>query len=465
MICENSETSKLGYQIMIKLGSVFASIVISSIVIGSILVSATLPAQASGPVGAEFQVNAYTTGRQSNPAVASHPNGDFVVLWESYGGEGGAGLLSIQGRKYHSDGSPQAGQFTVGSSSPQYDPAVATSPTGGFVAVWEFWQGGNALLGIQAQQFNADGTALGAAFQVDSSTLYYQLSPEVAVGPDGSFMIVWQSDQSGDSDSSLLSVQAQVFSQAGRPVGSELQVNTYTTGRQDSPVVTSAANGEFMVVWSSEGAVDDPSRSIQGRRFSSIGQPLSQAIQINQVVGGQQDSPSIAAGPNDQVVVVWRNEPAIPRRGPASSIQGRRLSFDGSPIGNEFRIDETLGTSPTAPQVAVQNDGTFLVVWQSESSAEGDTQGLSVQARRLNSAGAAIGSQFQINTSTVGDQSVPRIATAPYGRTLAVWQSQSSAGTDTSEESIQGQRFQFPIFEDGFESGDISNWLRILPDP
>src|SRR6185503_11157931 len=37
------------------------------------------------PVGTEFQVNTYTTGRQARPAVAADP-GNFVVVWEDGGG-------------------------------------------------------------------------------------------------------------------------------------------------------------------------------------------------------------------------------------------------------------------------------------------------------------------------------------------------------------------------------------------
>jgi predicted RNA binding protein YcfA (HicA-like mRNA interferase family) len=36
------------------------------------------------PVGAELQVNSYTPGYQTNPAVSHGPEGDFVVVWQSY---------------------------------------------------------------------------------------------------------------------------------------------------------------------------------------------------------------------------------------------------------------------------------------------------------------------------------------------------------------------------------------------
>src|SRR5688500_9367916 len=39
----------------------------------------------AGPIGDQFQVNTYTTNGQGWPAVAMDGDGDFVVVWLSYG--------------------------------------------------------------------------------------------------------------------------------------------------------------------------------------------------------------------------------------------------------------------------------------------------------------------------------------------------------------------------------------------
>ena len=39
-------------------------------------------------VGPEFRVNTYTTSTQASPSVASDPNGNFVVVWQSDGQDG-----------------------------------------------------------------------------------------------------------------------------------------------------------------------------------------------------------------------------------------------------------------------------------------------------------------------------------------------------------------------------------------
>src|SRR3989304_5499113 len=40
------------------------------------------------PVGSQFQINSYTQSIQSNPAVAKENDGDFVVVWQSFGSGG-----------------------------------------------------------------------------------------------------------------------------------------------------------------------------------------------------------------------------------------------------------------------------------------------------------------------------------------------------------------------------------------
>ena len=45
-------------------------------------------AQAPLPEGSEFQVNSHTPYGQTYPSVAMQPDGDFVVVWESYTSSG-----------------------------------------------------------------------------------------------------------------------------------------------------------------------------------------------------------------------------------------------------------------------------------------------------------------------------------------------------------------------------------------
>ena len=93
--------------------------------------------------GNDEQVNTYTTGDQSSPSVARGAAGHFVVVWQSEGSPGTDSTDSIQARRYAPDGSPLGDQFQVNTFTPlvQSVPEVAVDSEGDFVVVWWSWRG------------------------------------------------------------------------------------------------------------------------------------------------------------------------------------------------------------------------------------------------------------------------------------------------------------------------------------
>ena len=81
------------------------------------------------------------------------------------------------------------------------------------------------------------------------------------------------------------------------------------------------------------------------------------------------------------------------------------------------------------------------MVWESNGSAGSDASGLSVQGQTYDASGAPIGGQFQVDTYTTSNQRLPAVSTDSAGHLVVVWTSFGSAGSDTSGESVQGQRY------------------------
>src|SRR5262245_33868384 len=90
---------------------------------------------------------------------------------------------------------------------------------------------------------------VGSEFQVNTYTSYFQSSPSVAVDASGNFVVVWASGGGFGSDTSGFSIEAQRYDSAGVPLGGQFQVNTYTTNYQTHPRVAADAAGNFVVVW------------------------------------------------------------------------------------------------------------------------------------------------------------------------------------------------------------------------
>ncbi len=276
------------------------------------LAASAARAQTPVPVDGEFQVNTYTTNAQDLPSVAADEDGDLVAVWSSSGSSGtDASFSSIQGQRYASDGTPLDSEFQINTytTNGQTSPSVAADANGDFVVVWASLGSSGADASdysIHGQRYASDGTPLGSEFQINTYTTNRQAGPTVATDADGDFVVVWRSAGSSGTDTSDYSVQGQRYASDGTPRGSEFQVNTYTTNRQESPAVAAHPDGDFVVVWESFGSsgADASDSSIQGQRYASNGTPRGSEFEINTYITNGQDTPSVAAESDGGFVVV-----------------------------------------------------------------------------------------------------------------------------------------------------------------
>ncbi len=346
------------------------------------------------------------------------------------------------------DATPAGSQFQVNTytTNDQQRPSVAIDADGDFVVVWQSDGSGGTdtdRMSVQAQRYTAAGTPAGGQFQVNTYTTSDQQYPSVAMDADGDFVVVWQSFGSSGSDASSFSIWGQRYNAAGTPQGSEFQVNTYTTSAQRFPSVAMDADGDFVAVWMSNGSggTDAAFYSIQGQRFNAAGTSQGSQFQVNTYTTDNQFFPRVALDADGDFVVVWQSNGSSGTDTDGFSIQGQRYNAAGTSQGSQFQVNTYTTAGQVFPAVARDADGDFVVVWQSDGSSGTDSSVYSVQGQRFGAAGAAQGSQFQVNTYTTGAQSVPMVAMDADGDFVVVWHSDGSGGTDTSDESIQGQSF------------------------
>ena len=226
-----------------------------TIIAMSLLIAVSSQAQTSEPVpeSDQFQVNTYTTSSQFNPAVAYDSQSDFIVVWWSFGSSGtDTSDGSVQGQRYNARGTPVGGEFQINTytTNRQSLPAVAADSAGNFVVVWQSaGSSGTDASGysVQARLFDSAGTPLGAEFEVNSYTTSSQRNPAVALDSQGDFVVAWDSYGSYGTDAANLSVQAQRFDANGTPVGGQFQVNTFTTSLQNNAALAVGPAGDFVV--------------------------------------------------------------------------------------------------------------------------------------------------------------------------------------------------------------------------
>jgi hypothetical protein len=385
------------------------------------------------------------------PAVAAG-GGGFVVVWDSNGSPGtDASGYSIQGQRYSSGGSPQGAQFQVNSytTGNQRLSSVASAQDGSFVVVWSSQASGTDTSGysIQGQRFASGGMPQGGQFLVNSYTTGSQLSPAAAPVPGGGFLVVWSSQGSPGADASGSSIQGQRYASDGSTLGAQFQVNSYTTGSQLSPAAAPVPGGGFLVVWSSQGSpgADASGSSIQGQRYASDGSTLGAQFQVNGYATGGQTDPAAAVAADGGFVVTWSSAGSSGNDGSGSSVQARRFSSDGSAAVGEFQVNSYTANDQAASAVASRSAGDFVVVWESRGSAGSDTSSWSVHGQRFDSEGSPQGAQFQVNTYTAYGQRGAGAVMTSASQFVVVWHGYGSAGDDTGvSSSIHGQRFSLP---------------------
>ena len=152
--------------------------------------------------------------------------------------------LEILGQRYDSLGMPQGSPFWVNTTTTgdQEAPAVASAPDGSFVVVWE----DDDNLSIHGQRFAGNGSRRGPelAIAADPSVAHY--GPDVVMTDDGSFFVTWSAYEPGTPDS----VWIRQFDACGSPKGDPVLVTTVESpAGLYSPTVAWAAPDKLTVAW------------------------------------------------------------------------------------------------------------------------------------------------------------------------------------------------------------------------
>jgi hypothetical protein len=322
---------------------------------GSAAAAATGPV---GPVGFELQVNSYTVVREWRSAIAANEDG-FVVVWDS-GLHHDGDIDGVFAQRFASDGTPLGIEFQVNTYTTgyQYLPDVAMDSDGDFIVVWQSFGQDSASHGVFGQRFASDGAPTGLEFQVNATTSRDEREGSVAMDASGNFVVAWTSFLGDGSSDAVL---AQRFDATGARVGTEFLVNSHTTSTQKSPRVA-MTDGSFVVVWQSFGQDDGVDYGVFARRFGSNGAPLGAEFQVNLTTALTQWRPDVAMGAGGDFVVVWDSfQPG----GDFREVMARRFDSSGASQGGELLVNTHTAEDQRSAAVAKDAAGAFLVTWAS----------------------------------------------------------------------------------------------------
>ncbi len=404
----------------------------------------------------EFRVNTTTTGDQGNSSVAMDSTGDFVVAWRN--GSGASATVLFQ--RYNASGVAQGANTSVDAAqtTTQTLPSAAMDSSGNFAIAFAALTGGlgDSDGGVYFNRFNASGVAQGSVTRVNTTITGLQTSPSIAMAPAGSFTVAWSGNgtQAGQSDTS--GVFFQRYDSVGAAQGTETRANTTTAGGQIVPKVAispqASTLGNFTVTWGDDTSEGGGNFGIYAQNFTAAGAASGTQIHVNTTTTGNQNNPAIATGGNGGVTIVWQ--------GPQTStdIFGQRYSTDIAPVVTQNPSNQTVNPGQTATftaaatgtptpglqwQVSTDNGANFSNIGGATTSplsftAQLTDNGKQYRAVFTNAAGTATTTAA---TLTVSANTAPSVTQNPTNQTVNAGQTATftAAATGNPTPTVQWQ--------------------------
>jgi hypothetical protein len=379
-----------------------------------------------------------------------------MVVWQS-DETAGPEVGRVKARRYAADGSPLGAEFEVSAAS-YYQvntaPRVDSWPSGESVVVWEKDEWGE--VDAVFRRVDAAGAPQGAPTVVSASSANEQTNPDVAALPSGQFVVVWT-----DFDTYGTSLQGRVFAGDGTPAVAQFRVDGMPTEyrHHEHPAVAGRSDSSFVVVWESEEWAAGGDFDVFAGLLAATGVALAPPFTVHEVDSDDQRDPAVAVLADDTPVVVWETPAIDPSFAAGLDIVGRTLG-ESAPSGAQFQVTDNVDYVDSRDPAVAVSGSQMAVVWRNDDWVSDAPKGV---VGRLYRAGPAGPSEW-FDVASEADyvppaEQQPALAWTSSGRFDVVWDTTDSPGGDASGRAVAARVMRSNVvFVDGFESGSPSLW-------
>lgn len=367
----------------------------------------------------------------------------------------------------------------------QDSPAVARAPDGSYVVAWvtygqtvtrivngvtQTFTDGTNQGNVVAQRFDASGRRVGNEIVVNTRLVGHQFAPDIAMDGNGNFVVVWTGEGQGGGSGVVdrTGIFYRRFDMNGNPLDAfEQRANTYTQNLQNQPAVDMDPQGNFVIVWAGEGRAGKPngkgtydSRGVWARRYSSTGLPVdTYQVLVNTTRTRTQESPDVALDGDGDYMVVWRSE----RQGAGAwSVYAQRFEKNGTRVGKETRLNTKTYGAKLYPQVDMDDVGNAVVVW---SGMRVEGYGDRVYMRRFRADSTAIDAKEVYADEPASAQYLKQqasVAMTNDGKYIAVAWTSFAQDEATSDPPVRSDGVYAHVFYNPDPADPASAWGEYL---
>jgi hypothetical protein len=377
-----------------------------------------------------FVVPTVTRSSQKDPQVGMAADGSYVVVWATKNHDQGEYDIAIQ--RYDARGVAVGKEQRLNTTNRGHEknPWIDVNGSGRLVAVWDSWPVDGSDFDVRGRIVSENGTPIAEDFLVHEQTDGYQWNGRVAMNDDGSFMVVWMQRL---PNTASWSIMGRAFDSSGLAQGDAFFLvpsllhsieSEPNVARERSVEYASesawldvAGNGKglLVVAWVDEGS--DGNFDILARVFDRNGQARTPKINVNQHVDGSQQEVTVDMNHDGAFIVSWMTE-GVDRD--AESVAARRFALDGTALEDEWQVNSFETDKQGYPAVAIADNGSFLVAWESDTQ-DGDRSG--VFARRFDRHRAPLGDTISLSAITHGWQEELSVDMNSVNLAVATWMS------------------------------------------
>lgn len=322
----------------------------------------------------------------------------------------------------------------------QSEPAISMAPNGDFITTWQDSSGNGTT--IKARGFRLSGKPKFPAISIFSMTDGICHNPDVAVGSEGQYVVVWEDNENGDYD-----IRASGFNETGQECFSMITINSTTAGNQISPSVTMTSDSTFIVVWEDDRDTNGKP-DIMMTEFDLNGNRRFDNVRVNVLSGGPQRNPDIVVSSGNSVIVTWESDND---NDGLSQIRAVVLDDAGTEILPEMTVNANSGGQHQNPSIDVNSAGDFIIAWEDDSDGNGNYE---IHAAGFNDQGEKLFGDVTINIVTAGQQLRPSVALAETGDFVVAFQDDNDGNgyyqiyaAEFNADGSRGERGVFTVNE------------------